>query len=143
MHVEVEEDLQTWKVDELVQVEMYYSFQTLTLQTIAKHIFKQTRTAQAPCFLPVAFQMSEFAHVTTIWETMQHTAWESTLIERMQFSSKTIAYISIPKKRAYKNNKLNIVDAMLHCIRKKCKRKMMMRFAFHQPQRNVGIYMLT
>jgi hypothetical protein len=42
--------------------------------------------------------MSELACVTAIQETMQHTAWESTLIEGMQFSSKTAAYISVPKK---------------------------------------------
>jgi hypothetical protein len=48
--------------------------------------------------LPSAFQMSELACVTAIQETMQHTAWESTLIEGMQFSSKTAAYILVPKK---------------------------------------------
>jgi hypothetical protein len=43
--------------------------------------------------------MFKLARVTTtIQETMQHTAWESTLIKMMKFSSKTTAYISIPKK---------------------------------------------
>lgn len=63
-----------------------------------QHVFKQTKTAQAPCSLPLAFQIFKLTCVTTIQEIMQHTTWELNLIEGMQFSSKSATWISVPKK---------------------------------------------